>query len=208
MVDTRPMPKRSRDEVQSMHRLCQSIDELAAEATPWHVASRCVSAMAEALEARAVVIHQHDASRDEIRSIGVHGPNSGDLLGTTMKADDDFVVTAVLTNETPLTMRLDGALPRFLSDRHRLLGTSRSLVAFPVVASGRCLAIIEVLDASEGREPRVAEACELVARRLVSALDARKRQPRAADTRAEDTLTVFPKRTAALLPSVFTRSAR
>jgi hypothetical protein len=166
------MPKRTREDFLSIHRLGAAIDALAPESTPWQVATRCASAMADALAAHAIVIHQHDAPRGELRSIGVHGPNAGDLLGTTTNVDDDYVATAVLTNRKPLMLRLDGSLPRFVPDRHRVLGSSRSIVAFPVKRAGGCVGIIEIVGVAEERQQNIADACDLVGQRLVAAIDA------------------------------------
>jgi len=189
LEDTRPIPKRTLEDYRSIHKLCTTIDELSAEATPWQVATRCAGAMAEALQAHAVVIHQHDPLRRELRSIGVHGPNAGDVLGTTTKVDDDHVVTAVLTNKKAMMLRLDGTLPRFVPDRHRLLGTTRSLAVVPVLGPDGCVGIIEIVGVGEERQQGVKDACELVAQRLVLALAA---LPSAA-TRTSVVISVGPR---------------
>jgi hypothetical protein len=165
------MPKRSRDELQSIFRLCERLDALAAEAKPGEVASRCASFLSEALESWAVVIHRYDALERELRIIGAHGFSAVALLGVVTKSEDDFVATTVLANESPLTMRLDGSLPSFMPERHRLLGTSRSLWAVPVFGSEGCVAVIEVTDTADDRAQSVAAACELVAQRLVAAFE-------------------------------------
>jgi hypothetical protein len=180
------MPKRCCDILRSLSKICAFINGLEPEATPWQVASCCARILAEALRAHAVVIHQHDGGRREIRSIGVHGPHAGDVLGMTANVDDDIVATAVLANEKPLVLRFDGALPRFLPERHGLLGTSRSLTAFPVVGMAGCVGIIEVVGVAEEWQQGVLDACELVTGRLASALDAlHKHEPGASDTTAD-----------------------
>jgi hypothetical protein len=216
MDDTRPIPKRTLDDFRSLHKLAVAIEELAPDATPWQVATRCATAITEALGAHAVVIHQHDA-RGELRCIGVHGPNAGDLLGTTTKVDDDHVVTAVLTNQKFLVLRFDGALPRFVPDRHRLLGTSGSLAVFPVMAAAGCVGIIEIVGVGEDRRQAVTDAYELVAGRLATALDSQPNpappaahgrprmstEPRAAwsdaESRALTAPVTFPKRAPTLV---------
>lgn len=227
MEETRPMPKRTRDDFVSIQKLCAMLDVLEAEATPWQVATQSASAMAEALHAHAVLIHQHDASRRELRSIGVHGPNAGDLLGTTTKVDDDYVVTAVLTNKKALTLRLDGSLPRFVPERHRVLGTTRSLSVYPVMRADGCVAVIEVVGLAEERQQSVKDACELVAQRLSVAFDSppapelidsptpsRRRAP-VGSSRSERegralgaTPVTFPKRAPTLLCRADHRAAR
>jgi hypothetical protein len=170
LVETRPLPKRTRADFRAIYRLGAILDELAAEATTWQVANRCASAMAEALQAHAVVIHQHDALRRELRSIGVHAPNSGDFLGSSTKVDDDHLATTVLRNRQALALRFDGALPRFVPERHRWLGTSRSLVVVPVFGADGCVAIIEVVGVGEERLQRMTDACKLVGQRLIASL--------------------------------------
>jgi hypothetical protein len=171
------MPKRTRDDFLSIYKLGAAIDSLAADATSWQVAGRCASALADVLQARAVVIHHHDVLRGQVRSIGVHGPNAGDLLGTITNVDDDYVVSAVLANKTPLMLRIDGELPRFVPDRHRLLGTTRALAAFPVVRVDACVGIIEVAGVAEQRRQSITDACALVAQRLVAAFESLENRP-------------------------------
>jgi hypothetical protein len=183
MEDTRPMPKRTREDFLSIQRLGAALDELEEAATPWQVATKCASAMADALHAHAIVIHHHDSSRRELRSIGVFGPNAGDLLGMTTSVDDDYVATAVLTNKKPLMLQLDGALPRFVPDRHRVLGSSRSLAAFPVIRAGNCMAILELVGVAEEGRQRIADACELVAQKLSLAFQAPIEAPPSDDVR-------------------------
>jgi hypothetical protein len=188
------MPEELRCGLTSLYKVAKSLEGIASGATSWQVAGGCASAIADALEARAVVIHHHDPVASELRSIGAHGPKSGDLLGGTMKADDDLVVTVVLTNERPLMLRIDGALPRFIAERHRLLEASRSIDVVPIVGGGGCVAVIEIIDVGEGREEHVLKACELVAQRLRAVLAG-------AETRApeEDPTPIFPKAPATLV---------
>ena len=147
MADTRPMPKRTREDFLAMHRLGAALDALARDATPRQVAACCASALVDALQAHAVVIHHHDAARRELHCIGVHGPNAAHLLGTTTSVEDDVVATATLTNKKP------------------------------IFHDGACIAVLELVGVEEDRQQRVADACELVAHHLAMALAATPAEP-------------------------------
>jgi hypothetical protein len=168
-LDTRPMPKRARSDFASIHRLGASIDTLAIEATAWQVAGRGASAMAEALQADAVLIHQHDALRSELRCIAICGTSADDLLGSITKVNEDPLVTAVLKSRKPLVLRFDGALRGFRPERHRVLGTSGSLTIFPAFSADGCVAILEIAGVGDERQAALTDASELVARRLIAA---------------------------------------
>jgi hypothetical protein len=191
-----------------MAALRRSLERLDQQATPWQVAGTCAVAMATVLDAPAVVIHQHDARTGELRVIGIHAPNGGDLLGSTASIDDDFVATTVLVNEKPLMLRFEGAPPRFLGERHRRIGASRSLGAVPFMIADECMAILEVLDVAEARRPAIVAACKLVAEPLLRALErqassaGRAHRPSSLELRARAPHArgpTFPKGTAILI---------
>jgi hypothetical protein len=141
--------------------------------TSWQAAGVCAATLARALGARAVIIHAHDLVRRELRAIGVHGPHASAVLGTTEASDDDLVASAAICNEKPLTMRFDGELPRLAPVRLETIGAARSLVAVPVLAWGRCVALIEIVDADELYEARAQDAAAYVAERLAEFLSER-----------------------------------
>jgi hypothetical protein len=149
--------------------LFEILRELDFVESAWQAASICAASLGRALGARAVMIHTHDRTRRELRTIGVHG-TSTDLLGASGSSDDDFVAATVLCNETPMTMRLDGGLPRVAPCRLGIAGASRTLVAVPAMAAGRCIALIEVIDADERWSPCVAATAAYVAERLAEFL--------------------------------------
>jgi hypothetical protein len=70
-------------------------------------------------------------------------------------------------------MRFDGELPRLAPKRIGAMGAHRSLVAVPVLAWGRCIALIEVLDADDVHVDRVSDAVAYVADRLAEFLTER-----------------------------------
>lgn len=141
--------------------------------TPWQAADVCAVTLARAVGARAVVVHAHDLVRRELRAIGVFGPKSHDVLGTIEPSEDDFVASTAICNQKPLTMRFDGELPRLAPERLGILGAQRSLVAVPVLAWGRCVALLEIVDADEAVVERVGDAAAYVAERLAEFLSAR-----------------------------------
>ncbi len=138
--------------------------------TPWQAADVCAATLAAAVGARAVVIHAHDLVRREIRAIGVFGPNAHEVLGAIEPSEDDFVAQAAICNQKPLSMRFEGELPRLAPKRLATVGAVRSLVAVPVLAWGRCVALIEVVDADDVHVERVTDSIAYVAERLAEFL--------------------------------------
>lgn len=139
----------------------------------WQAAAVCAEALARALGARSVVVHAHDLVGRELRVIGTHGEHAVEILGSSGPSDDDLVGSAVICNEKPVTMRFDGELPRLAPRRLALLGAPRTLVAVPAMAWGRCVAMIEIVDADERFASRVADAASYVAERLAAYLSGR-----------------------------------
>ncbi len=139
----------------------------------WQAAAVCAEALSRALGARSVVVHAHDLVGRELRVIGTHGDKAVELLGSSGPSDDDLVGAAVICNEKPVTMRFEGELPRLAPRRLELLGAPRTLVAVPAMAWGRCIAMIEIVDADERFAARVTDAASYVAQRLAAYLSGR-----------------------------------
>jgi hypothetical protein len=153
--------------------LFEGMYELELVDSSWEAARVCAALLARALGARAVIVHSHDLAQRELRTIGVHGDRHGALLGSSDPSDDDLVASAVICNEKPVTMRFDGELPRLAPRRLEILGAPRTLVAVPAMAWGRCVAIIEVIDADDRFAGRVADSASYVAERLAAYLSGR-----------------------------------
>ncbi len=132
----------------------------------WQAARLCASALGLALGARSVIVHAHDLSTRELRAIGVHGEGEFDVLGSSDGSDDDLVASAVICNQKAVTMQFDGELPRLAPRRLSMIGAPRTLVAVPAMAWGRCVAVIEIIDADERLASRVADSAAYVAERL------------------------------------------
>lgn len=126
-------------------------------------AEMCAETLARALGARAVVIHTHDLVSRELRAIGAHGDGDFDIIGSAEASDDDLVAAAVICNQRSVTMKFDGELPRLAPKRLHAVGSPRTVVAAPAMSWGRCLAIIEVIDADERYAARVADSAAYVA---------------------------------------------
>ncbi|MEA2749483.1 MAG: hypothetical protein QOI41_3626 [Myxococcales bacterium] len=142
--------------------------------SPWQAARLCASALGRALGARSVIVHAHDLVTRELRAIGVHGDGEFDVLGSSDPSEDDLVASAVICNEKPVTMRFDGELPRLAPRRLGMIGGApRTLVAVPAMAWGRCVAVIEIIDADERFAGRVADSAAYVAERLAAFLSDR-----------------------------------
>lgn len=132
----------------------------------WQAARLCATALGRALGARSVIVHAHDLATRELRAIGVHGDGEFDVLGSSDGSEDDLVASAVICNEKAVTMRFDGELPRLAPRRLGIIGAPRTLVAVPAMAWGRCVAVIEIIDADERLASRVADSAAYVAERL------------------------------------------
>ncbi len=150
--------------------LFDSIYDMQFAETSWQAARVCAQALATALRAKAVVVHEHDLVRRELRTIAAHGAGDMDVLGSSAASDDDLVASAVLSNGKPLTMRFEGELPRIAPERLSTVGAQRSLVAVPALSWGRCIAMIEVIDADERLASRVSDAAAYVAEHLAAFL--------------------------------------
>jgi hypothetical protein len=129
-------------------RLRERVGELEFFATSWQAAGVCAAALAESVDAKAVLVHVIDADRRALRTIGVHGKKASDLLGATVSTTDDRVAATVVTNKKAMALRFDGTLPQAAPERFRRTGTSSRLLAVPVTVGGRCVAIVEILDAA------------------------------------------------------------
>jgi hypothetical protein len=151
-----------------MARIREDIGDLELFGTAWKAAAFSASVLSKSLRARAVIIHAVDAPTSELRIVAVKGASTSDLLGETAAVDDDFVGSTVTSNGRPLKMTFDRELPRVLPSRFATVRAQRSLVAVPLIASGRCVGLIEVVDVAASAEAIVTEACALVADRLLS----------------------------------------
>jgi hypothetical protein len=132
-------------------------------------ASIAAASLGAGFDARAVLIHVRDPETAELRVIGAWGEGASVLLGAVGSSDDDFVASTVVANGR-LTMDLTGGLPRVAPLRIEVLGAARSLIAVSIVASGRCVGLIEVVDVDESLTDRLAKACAAVAESLACSL--------------------------------------
>ncbi len=96
-----------------------------------------------------------------------------EVLFTAEPSEDDLIASAVICNQAPVTMKFDGELPRLAPRRLALAGAPRTLVAVPALAWGRCVAMIEVIDAADDVAARVADSAAYVAERLAEFLSER-----------------------------------
>jgi hypothetical protein len=153
----------------------EAVGELEWFATPWQAAGVCAQALMKALGAGAVIIHTHDARTTELRVVAAQGPKADVLLGAAALVEDDFVGSTVVANKKPMSMFIDGELPRIAPDRLRAMGAAKSLVASPAITNGEVVAMIEVVDASEKDAALVEKAMAHVATQLGAFLVAKKK---------------------------------
>ena len=129
-------------------------------------AEMCAETLAKALGARAIVIHRHDLATGELRVVAAHGDGDFDIIGTAEASADDLVASAVICNQKSVTMTFDGELPAIAPKRLHHVGAPRTVVAAPAMSWGRCLAIVEVIDADERFAGRVVDSATYVAEQL------------------------------------------
>lgn len=129
-------------------------------------AEMCAETLVKALGARTVVIHRHDLASGEIRVVGAHGDGDFDIIGTAEVGQDDLVAAAVICNQKSVTMKFNGELSGVAPKRLHQIGAPRTVVAAPAMSWGRCLAIVEVIDADERYAGRVVDSASYVAEQL------------------------------------------
>lgn len=153
----------------------EAVGELAYFATPWQAAGVCAQALEKALGASAVIIHSYDARTTELRVVAARGPEADLLLGASALVEDDFVGSTVVANKKPMSMTIDGELPRIAPDRIRAMQAKKSLVASPAIANGDVVAMIEIVDAVEANAAVVEKAIGHAAAQLGAFLVAKKK---------------------------------
>ena len=171
-VELKPIAKRIESTLDPMDVLFDGVYEMNFVDSAAEAASVCATALAKALRARAVIIHAHDLVKRELRAIGAFGA-AEDVVGLRSRSEDDLIASAVFCNEKPVTMRFEGELPYLAPPRLNLVGAPRTLVAVPAIAWGRCVAMIEVIDADDRVAERVADSTAYVAERLAEFLSER-----------------------------------
>jgi hypothetical protein len=158
----------------AVERVKEAVGELEYFATPWQAAGVCAQALEKALGARAVIIHSYDARTTELRVVAAQGPKADVLLGASALVEDDFVGSTVVANQKPISVFIDGDLPRIAPERLRAMGAAKSLLSAPAIAKGEVVAMIEVVDATEANPAVVEKAIAHVASQLGTFLVAKK----------------------------------
>lgn len=142
--------------------------------TATEAASICADALGLALRARAVIVHTHDLATDALRVIAAYGDAPRSLLGSIAPGEEDLVASGVICNGRPVTMHFDGEVPASAPHRLALIEAPRVVVAVPAIVWGRCVAVIEVIDADEGHESHVADCATYVALHFAEFLSERE----------------------------------
>jgi hypothetical protein len=171
-AETRPQPRVTREALKRIHSLLESINKIRAAKAAWEVAGGCANVIARTLDARGVIIHACDERARELRVIGVDGADAAELLGSVGHIDEDFIAMNVLASGRKMKVCVDGELPELTPKRLRALGTSRSIVAIPIMGARGCVAILEIVDVDERCESIISEVCELLGEQLVRVLAA------------------------------------
>jgi hypothetical protein len=152
--------------------LFDAIDELPLAKSVREAAEICAAALAKALSARAVIVHQHHLVRGELRAIAVHGWRAADLVGSCERANGTSPAARAVREQAQVVTRVDEA-PSIMPPRFVIVGAKSSVLATPVVSWGRCIALIEVVDADERWVHLGPAAATYVAKRLAEFVSGR-----------------------------------
>jgi hypothetical protein len=133
----------------------------------------CAAVVCEALRARAVLVLVANRDKTKLRIVGVAGASASDFLGETISSDD-FVSSAVLDGQRTVVLSVHDETPGASADvRER--DERSSLIAVPILADGRCVGVIEVVDAAT-HDGAVVGAVEHLARFVARFLAPRERR--------------------------------
>jgi hypothetical protein len=161
-VDVRPAPRAT------MQRLTACLRRLSSARTSWTAAHVCAGAILRTLEASAVLVHELERSGSEVRTVGVAGRRSHDLLGVTMPLDD--ILSSVASLRRPKCVRFDSHRSPGVPERFSLFDSITTVAAVPIVMPGRLWGIVEVVDADEQSRPLHVAATTHAAGRLARVL--------------------------------------
>ena len=160
-----PLPAWARTNAGPLETFFGALDALDT-ASPRHAVSICATALFNAFDARAVIVHQNRIASDEIRAISVHGACREDLIDSRETASADSIARVVITERAPRVLRCDRTSPL----RVDVIGAKRAVVAIPVVSHDHCIAIFEIYDPREDLAYLLVEAATGLAHRLAEAL--------------------------------------
>lgn len=101
-----------------------------------------------ALGARAGLAHLVDGVTGEFVTVAATGQNADSLL-MGRHADDDWLLSAGIFKGRPITMEYGGEVSSRPMPRHATLGVAKNVIVVPVIAWGRTICVLEIVDASE-----------------------------------------------------------
>jgi hypothetical protein len=163
-VDVPPTP------AATMRILTARLHRLSNAKSSWAAAHVCAAAVLRALQASAVLVHQLQPSGSDMRTVGVAGRRSHDLLGETTALDSIF--SSVISRRRPERVRFDrerlsGAPPRF-----RVFAPVTMVIAVPIASpsSTEVWGCVEVIDPGERTGPLHVAATTHAARQLARML--------------------------------------
>jgi hypothetical protein len=111
-------------------------------------AQHCMVSGMSAIGSCQALVHLFDGATGQYVTVAGHGPGT-DQQVLSRHEDDDWLLSAAIFKGKPITMEYGGEVSSTPLPRHAALGVTKNVVVVPVIAWGRALAVIEIVDASE-----------------------------------------------------------
>jgi hypothetical protein len=159
-VDATPTP------AATMRILTARLHRLSTSKSSWAASHLCAGAVLRALQASAVLVHQLQPGQREVRTVGVAGKRTHDLLGLTTPLDG--ILSAVMGRGRPERVRFDRDRASEAPDRFRVLTPVTTVIAVPVAVPNHdgVWGFVEVVDPGERTGPLHVAATTHAARQL------------------------------------------
>jgi hypothetical protein len=111
-------------------------------------AHHCIASALRAVGGRAALVHLLDVHTGEFVTVDGIGEGA-DRQVLARHEDDDWLLSAAVFKQKPLTMEYGGEVSSRPLPRHAALGSPQNVVIVPVIGWGRALAVFELIDAHE-----------------------------------------------------------
>jgi putative methionine-R-sulfoxide reductase with GAF domain len=148
---SRPPPATHADR-RALDALAQVCQMVAGDLELKAVMRSAMRAAESAMNAEACTIFRRDAAGERLQFYIVDGPQSGSLVSSTLPINDHSIAGWVARHQEPLLVPDAYRDSRFNRDYDARTGFhTRSIICTPLVAKGRPLGVIQVLNRRDGR---------------------------------------------------------
>lgn len=125
--------------------LFESMGDLPLFETPLEAASFCLNEIMRVMRGRAALVHLLDMPTGDFVCICAMGSRASSLLGS--RVTDDWMIEGAASRGAPLAMEYEGEASASPRPRHAFFGDPWNVIVVPVLLRGRCVAVIELVDA-------------------------------------------------------------